>query len=154
MSATERIYLDNAATSFPKPDAVYDAVDHYNRSVGVAVGRGAYRQAMDVQARKPASRIVRRMPHRTTKVVWCAWSINTLIPLSFFFGLSVKGNFWQNSAGSVLPAFICSAMILSSRLCAHAGFGVKTPVRTIPVQIEAIHRFMIFLPVVVFWRIV
>lgn len=36
-----RIYLDNAATSFPKPAAVYDAIDHYNRQVG-ASERGNY----------------------------------------------------------------------------------------------------------------
>lgn len=33
-------YLDNAATSFPKPECVYDAVDSYNRLNGRAVGRG------------------------------------------------------------------------------------------------------------------
>ena len=44
------IYLDNAATSFPKPDAVYQAVDRYNRELGVAVGRGAFGQALDVQS--------------------------------------------------------------------------------------------------------
>ncbi len=49
MPNPNRIYLDNAATSFPKPEAVYDAVDKYNRKLGVSVGRGAYRQAMDVQ---------------------------------------------------------------------------------------------------------
>lgn len=44
-----RIYLDNAATSFPKPESVYAAVDHYQRHIGVAVGRGAYREAMTAQ---------------------------------------------------------------------------------------------------------
>ena len=29
-----RIYLDNAATSWPKPEAVYDAVDRYQRTLG------------------------------------------------------------------------------------------------------------------------
>jgi len=42
-----RIYFDNAATSFPKPEAVYAAVDDYNRRIGAAVGRGAYRAAID-----------------------------------------------------------------------------------------------------------
>ncbi len=45
-----RIYLDNAATSFPKPDAVYDAVDRYQREIGVPVGRGATRAAVGLQA--------------------------------------------------------------------------------------------------------
>ncbi len=37
-----RIYLDNAATSFPKPEPVYDAIDRYNRRLGATAGRGAY----------------------------------------------------------------------------------------------------------------
>ncbi|MSR57215.1 MAG: aminotransferase class V-fold PLP-dependent enzyme [Planctomycetaceae bacterium] len=45
-----RIYLDNAATSFPKPESVYVAVDHYQRHVGAAVGRGVYRASLDVTA--------------------------------------------------------------------------------------------------------
>lgn len=49
MSPT-RIYLDNAATSFPKPEAVYAAVDDYNRNLGAAVGRGATRVATTVQS--------------------------------------------------------------------------------------------------------
>lgn len=40
-----RIYLDNAATSWPKPDAVYRAVDEYQRTSGAAAGRGVYRSA-------------------------------------------------------------------------------------------------------------
>lgn len=41
MTSTEALYLDNAATSWPKPDCVYDAVDRYARENGRAVGRGA-----------------------------------------------------------------------------------------------------------------
>jgi cysteine desulfurase family protein len=40
-----RIYLDNAATSWPKPEAVYEAVDRYQRENGATAGRGAYRDA-------------------------------------------------------------------------------------------------------------
>jgi len=43
------IYLDNAATSFPKPEPVYAAVDSYQRNLGVAFGRGATRRGGDVQ---------------------------------------------------------------------------------------------------------
>ena len=43
-----RIYLDNAATSWPKPESVYEAVDQYQRTIGVAAGRGGYRMAEDV----------------------------------------------------------------------------------------------------------
>ena len=37
-----RIYLDNAATSWPKPESVYLAVDQTQRSVGVSAARGGY----------------------------------------------------------------------------------------------------------------
>ncbi len=48
MQSNRRIYLDNAATSWPKPEAVYQAVDHYQRHVGAAVGRSAYREAVQL----------------------------------------------------------------------------------------------------------
>jgi cysteine desulfurase family protein len=44
----QRIYLDNAATSWPKPPAVYDAVDRYLRESGAPNGRSGYREAVDV----------------------------------------------------------------------------------------------------------
>lgn len=45
----DRIYLDNAATSWPKPEAVYAAVDHHQRTIGAPAGRGAYREAVESQ---------------------------------------------------------------------------------------------------------
>ena len=39
------IYLDNGATTWPKPDCVYDAVDDYGRHHAVNAGRGAYAEA-------------------------------------------------------------------------------------------------------------
>jgi cysteine desulfurase/selenocysteine lyase len=44
-----RIYLDNAATSWPKPHAVYDAVDRYQRELGAPAGRSAYAEAAEVE---------------------------------------------------------------------------------------------------------
>lgn len=40
-----RVYLDNAATSYPKPESVYRALDHFMREVGASAGRGAYAEA-------------------------------------------------------------------------------------------------------------
>lgn len=39
------IYLDNAATTFPKPEAVYDEMDKVNRTLAVNAGRGSYKAA-------------------------------------------------------------------------------------------------------------
>ena len=44
----KRLYLDNAATSWPKPEAVYAAVNRYQRELGVAAGRGSYRAGEEV----------------------------------------------------------------------------------------------------------
>ncbi len=40
-------YLDHAATSYPKPEVVYQAVDLFQRDIGVNPGRGAYRRALE-----------------------------------------------------------------------------------------------------------
>src|SRR5947209_18034686 len=47
--AARRIYLDNAATSWPKPEAVYRAVDDYQRRLGAPAGRGAYAEAAEAE---------------------------------------------------------------------------------------------------------
>lgn len=46
------IYFDNAATTFPKPEEVYKALDKANRSLAFNAGRGSYNEA------KTASKIV------------------------------------------------------------------------------------------------
>lgn len=61
--ATARLYLDNAATSYPKPECVYAAMDDYNRRIGVAAGRSASRRGGEVaaiidRARRAVARIL------------------------------------------------------------------------------------------------
>src|SRR5262245_24124365 len=58
-----RIYLDNAATSFPKPPAVLQAMMRYATELGASPGRGGYAQALE------AGRLVAQ----------CRQRINTLI---------------------------------------------------------------------------
>lgn len=41
------IYLDNAATTFPKPEAVYVTMDKWNREYAVNAGRGSYKLARE-----------------------------------------------------------------------------------------------------------
>jgi cysteine desulfurase family protein len=66
MSPNTRIYLDNAATSWPKPEAVYDAVDHYQREVGGPNGRSGYREALE------ANRVVERARRGVAKLIGAA----------------------------------------------------------------------------------
>ena len=54
------LYLDNAATSFPKPESVYQAVQHAMREIGASPGRGGYRRSLEAgrllfQAREAAA---------------------------------------------------------------------------------------------------
>ena len=48
------IYFDNAATTYPKPECVYTAVDKCQRNFGVNAGRGTYKTA------RQASEVIQR----------------------------------------------------------------------------------------------
>src|SRR3954452_4286211 len=61
-----RIYLDNAATSWPKPEAVYRAVDDYMRRLGAPAGRGSYAEAGE------AERIVLSCRKKITQLIGAA----------------------------------------------------------------------------------
>ncbi len=45
-----RLYMDNAATSFPKPLVVTEAMVRYANELGASAGRGAYAEAMETGA--------------------------------------------------------------------------------------------------------
>lgn len=44
----QRIYFDNAATSWPKPEGVARAMCRYIEEIGVNTGRGVYASAVEV----------------------------------------------------------------------------------------------------------
>lgn len=46
MGSAVRIYLDNAATSFPKPEAVLRAMVAYATEIGASPGRGSYAESV------------------------------------------------------------------------------------------------------------
>jgi cysteine desulfurase/selenocysteine lyase len=57
------LYLDNAATSFPKPEPVYQAVMRTMRDVGGSAGRGGHRRSLEagrllLQAREAVARLL------------------------------------------------------------------------------------------------
>jgi cysteine desulfurase/selenocysteine lyase len=89
----ERVYLDNAATSWPKPAAVYDAVDRYQRENGSPSGRGSSRLAEEVQrtisrARRGVAELVGiDQPNRVVFTNSGTDSLNTAI-----FGLVQPGD--------------------------------------------------------------
>jgi len=58
-----RIYLDNAATSFPKPEAVHDAMARYAHDLGASPGRGAYRESQE------SARLLNRCRERIAQLI-------------------------------------------------------------------------------------
>ena len=57
------IYLDNAATTFPKPECVYSYMDYVNRNLSFNAGRGEYKESNEAyrlidDARNKVGRIV------------------------------------------------------------------------------------------------
>lgn len=76
-----RLYLDNAATSWPKPPTVYEAVERYLRECGAAAGRGAYRAAVEAGRAVDAARLgVARVLGMTDprRIVWTANATDAL----------------------------------------------------------------------------
>jgi len=77
-----RVYLDNAATSWPKPESVYVAIDRYQRELGVAAGRGSYRDAEEVDrlignARLATAKLINATsPHEIVFTQNCTDSLN------------------------------------------------------------------------------
>lgn len=69
---TMPIYLDNAATSFPKPEQVYTAVLQTMQRVGASPGRGGYGSALD------ASRLLLAVREAVAGLVNCADSARVI----------------------------------------------------------------------------
>ena len=75
------IYFDNAATSRPKPEVVYDAFNYYVRKIGTSPGRGSYSLGIEAS----------RMLYMTRKIV------------AQFFGIVEPSNvvFTKNSTEAI-----------------------------------------------------
>jgi cysteine desulfurase family protein len=65
--------LDNAATSWPKPESVYAAVDQYQRHVGAAAGRGGYQEAESV------ARTLQKLRHNIARLIGAAGGANRIV---------------------------------------------------------------------------
>lgn len=81
------IYLDNAATTFPKPESVYVALDSAARMIGVAPNRGGYRQTLD------ASRLIFEARESLAELLGVADSARIILTHSATesLNLAVKG---------------------------------------------------------------
>ena len=85
MNEIRPLYMDNAATSFPKPLAVWRAMQQYATECGASPGRGGYRQAREVNEiiaacrQRIASLIGAPSPQTIAFTSNCTEAINTAI---------------------------------------------------------------------------
>ena len=79
------MYFDNAATSFPKPDCVYDAVDAWMRGGAASAGRGTHHKAetaglmIDECRRQLATLLGVPTPSQIVFTLNCTDSLNTVL---------------------------------------------------------------------------
>ncbi len=90
------IYLDNAATTFPKPEAVYVAMDKTNRELAVNAGRGSYKKARE------ASQIISDTKALLRKLVHADISASVVLGPSITIALNQIINGMDINEGSVI----------------------------------------------------
>lgn len=74
------IYFDNAATTYPKPEEVYKALDNANRNLAFNAGRGEYKESTDafkliVDTRKKLASLINR---KSSEVIFTASATESL----------------------------------------------------------------------------
>ncbi len=97
MSLPRRVYLDHAATSWPKPAVVLEAYQESCQGLGVAAGRGAYRRAQEVdrgidQVRSQVLRLVGASADDTV-----AWTSNGTMAIHG----AIHSLLWQSDLSQV-----------------------------------------------------
>lgn len=86
----KQAYFDNAATTFPKPEQVYDFADHAFRNIGVNTGRGNYALATGAEeiVQGCRDRLRRLLKCEGKQVVFTASATDALNRI--LLGLSLK----------------------------------------------------------------
>ena len=87
------IYLDNAATTFPKPDSVYVGMDKANREYAVNAGRGSYKAA------RKAAKVIDNTRLLIRKLVAADITADVVFAPSITVALNqvIKRVSWQNN---------------------------------------------------------
>lgn len=78
------IYLDNSATTFPKPEEVYEALDYANRNLAFNAGRGSYKESSKAiniinQTREEIASFVKTSPNAVAFLSSATECLNLII---------------------------------------------------------------------------
>lgn len=85
------IYLDNAATTYPKPDAVIQAMDYANKNLAVNAGRGAYHLARE------ASKVITDTKNKIRNIISADSTASVIFTPSITIALNevIHGMHWR-----------------------------------------------------------
>lgn len=95
-----RLYLDNAATSFPKPARVLEAMTRYAADLGASAGRGGYSEAVETgRLIHDCRRRINRLIHgeKPEHVIFC-------LNCSDALNLAIKGLIGPHAKGHAICA--------------------------------------------------
>lgn len=108
------IYLDNAATTFPKPESVYAVMDQTNRQEAVNAGRGGYKLA------QKASRLISETKDLLRKLVHVDSNVAVVFAPSVTIAMNqiVHGLQLQNGANIYVSPYDHNAVARSVHACA------------------------------------
>ena len=87
------IYLDNAATTFPKPEVVYEAMDKMNREGAVNAGRGSYKLAHEASKLiQDTKQLIRDLVHVDASASVVFVPSITIAMNQIIYGLQIRDN--------------------------------------------------------------
>lgn len=125
----KNIYLDNAATTFPKPEAVYSAMDSMNRNGAVNAGRGAYGLARE------ASKLIEDTKLSIRKLIHTDINIPVIFSPSITIALNqiIQGYKWKENEYVYVSPYEHNAVIRTLNLVTDK---YKLNVRELPISSE------------------
>jgi cysteine desulfurase family protein len=130
------IYLDNAATSFPKPESVYGCLDRFLREVGANPGRSGHRRAVEAERRiNEARRVVATLlgapdPDRVAFTLNATDALN--IAMKGFLRPGdhvITSDLEHNSITRPLTAMVSRGEITLTRVAGRGGFIEPADIR-------------------------
>lgn len=95
------IYLDNAATTFPKPECVYDCVNEIQRTLAVNAGRGTYKFA------RKASSIIDEVRQKISVLTGCENASHVVLSPSATIAMNqiIGGLSWNENMNVYVSPF-------------------------------------------------
>jgi cysteine desulfurase family protein len=123
------IYLDNAATSFPKPEAVYQALDRFARTQLANPGRSSHRMAKEAERTIDNARhALNRLFHGEAAERWvftlnCTDGLNMAIKGTIRPGdHAITSDLEHNSVSRPLRRLERDGIISLTRIASHDGY--------------------------------